>query len=381
MTRIGRNDPCHCGSGKKYKHCCLNRDRVHESTMQPPHLTPVESSEQSDAFQFPGVADSAGFDDEEWELDDLPDDELEEVEELLTSSPLYYERVLWELQRLLASELIPEGADPDEVLNEWMERDEFPDVPFATPVDEAQAMMYDAWMSGDPEQEIAMAHQALEISEDCADACLTLGDLEAEDDDQAREWYRRAVEAGERALGLDVLGDEDLPDLTGTISAYPYFRASINYALSLMELEQHEDAIMYLERVLRLDTVDSQGVRYTLLGEYLRQRNHKAARKLTRRFEQENSAAWPYARALLAFQEQGDSRNARRYLSEAVKKNPYLGACLTSLRLMLYGEPQPFAKDYMPKLDGFFNARSQAAAWAETPGALDWLMQYLNGRA
>ena len=22
MTKLGRNDPCHCGSGKKYKHCC-----------------------------------------------------------------------------------------------------------------------------------------------------------------------------------------------------------------------------------------------------------------------------------------------------------------------------------------------------------------------
>jgi uncharacterized protein YecA (UPF0149 family) len=25
--KIGRNDPCPCGSGKKYKHCCLNKDR------------------------------------------------------------------------------------------------------------------------------------------------------------------------------------------------------------------------------------------------------------------------------------------------------------------------------------------------------------------
>jgi hypothetical protein len=23
---LGRNDPCHCGSGKKYKHCCLSKD-------------------------------------------------------------------------------------------------------------------------------------------------------------------------------------------------------------------------------------------------------------------------------------------------------------------------------------------------------------------
>ncbi|MDH3560983.1 MAG: SEC-C metal-binding domain-containing protein, partial [Gammaproteobacteria bacterium] len=22
--KVGRNDPCPCGSGKKYKHCCLH---------------------------------------------------------------------------------------------------------------------------------------------------------------------------------------------------------------------------------------------------------------------------------------------------------------------------------------------------------------------
>jgi hypothetical protein len=26
MSKIGRNDPCHCGSGKKYKKCCLQND-------------------------------------------------------------------------------------------------------------------------------------------------------------------------------------------------------------------------------------------------------------------------------------------------------------------------------------------------------------------
>ena len=27
MKKIGRNDPCPCGSGKKYKKCCLKKDR------------------------------------------------------------------------------------------------------------------------------------------------------------------------------------------------------------------------------------------------------------------------------------------------------------------------------------------------------------------
>ena len=29
--KIGRNDPCPCGSGKKYKKCCLNTGRYEET--------------------------------------------------------------------------------------------------------------------------------------------------------------------------------------------------------------------------------------------------------------------------------------------------------------------------------------------------------------
>ncbi|MDO5674980.1 MAG: SEC-C metal-binding domain-containing protein [bacterium] len=28
MTKIGRNQPCPCGSGKKYKHCCLRAEQA-----------------------------------------------------------------------------------------------------------------------------------------------------------------------------------------------------------------------------------------------------------------------------------------------------------------------------------------------------------------
>jgi hypothetical protein len=34
VAKVGRNDPCPCGSGKKYKHCCLEKDneRLHHSS-------------------------------------------------------------------------------------------------------------------------------------------------------------------------------------------------------------------------------------------------------------------------------------------------------------------------------------------------------------
>jgi uncharacterized protein YecA (UPF0149 family) len=28
LPKIGRNDPCHCGSGKKYKNCHMKQDQA-----------------------------------------------------------------------------------------------------------------------------------------------------------------------------------------------------------------------------------------------------------------------------------------------------------------------------------------------------------------
>ncbi len=35
MAKIGRNDPCPCGSGKKYKKCCLDKDLASARAAQP----------------------------------------------------------------------------------------------------------------------------------------------------------------------------------------------------------------------------------------------------------------------------------------------------------------------------------------------------------
>jgi tetratricopeptide (TPR) repeat protein len=33
MAKVGRNDPCHCGSGKKYKKCCQPKEEAAESAV------------------------------------------------------------------------------------------------------------------------------------------------------------------------------------------------------------------------------------------------------------------------------------------------------------------------------------------------------------
>jgi tetratricopeptide (TPR) repeat protein len=39
MAKIGRNDPCPCGSGKKYKQCCLAKDESAVIAASPPAKT------------------------------------------------------------------------------------------------------------------------------------------------------------------------------------------------------------------------------------------------------------------------------------------------------------------------------------------------------
>jgi tetratricopeptide (TPR) repeat protein len=33
-AKAGRNDPCHCGSGKKYKKCCLEKDEANQRLLR-----------------------------------------------------------------------------------------------------------------------------------------------------------------------------------------------------------------------------------------------------------------------------------------------------------------------------------------------------------
>ena len=41
MAKPGRNDPCSCGSGKKYKRCCLAKDQEAERTLAATAAAPL----------------------------------------------------------------------------------------------------------------------------------------------------------------------------------------------------------------------------------------------------------------------------------------------------------------------------------------------------
>jgi peptidoglycan hydrolase CwlO-like protein len=52
-VKIGRNDPCHCGSGRKYKQCCLEKDEKAASAAR------AKASAEAEAEAAEAPADAA----------------------------------------------------------------------------------------------------------------------------------------------------------------------------------------------------------------------------------------------------------------------------------------------------------------------------------
>jgi SEC-C motif-containing protein len=50
---LGRNDPCHCGSGKKYKQCCLGKDEAAERAAR------AKAADEAEAAAPPAGEDAA----------------------------------------------------------------------------------------------------------------------------------------------------------------------------------------------------------------------------------------------------------------------------------------------------------------------------------
>jgi hypothetical protein len=83
MTKTGRNAPCPCGSGKKYKKCCLEKDRAEEWAA--PAVDEAEDDEvvggteviEDEEFEVivedPEIPDEAWGEDEESEFVTIPD--------------------------------------------------------------------------------------------------------------------------------------------------------------------------------------------------------------------------------------------------------------------------------------------------------------------
>jgi tetratricopeptide (TPR) repeat protein len=237
-----------------------------------------------------------------------------------------------------------------------------------TPLGKAQVLMYQAFEERNEKKRIQLAKDALAICPDCADAYVLLAEY-APSRKESRRLFEQGVAAGERALGPDAF-QQSVGHFWGILETRPYMRARLGLAHALWSAGRRDEAVQHLQDMLRLNPGDNQGVRYTLAGFLLfLDRDDDLARLLPQ--YDEDSAAWAYSKALLAFRQHGDTPEAGQLLTQAKKTNKHVPAFLSGEKY-----PPPCRPGYYSPGDeneALNYVGSFLAAWKSTSGAVAWL--------
>ena len=239
----------------------------------------------------------------------------------------------------------------------------------STPLDRAQAILNRAFAEPDEDRRIRLAKEALEIYPDCADAYVLLAE-HTRGRKAAFKLYEKGVAAGEGAIGAEAF-QAAAGNFWAVLETRPYMRARFGLARVLWTLGRRDEAVRHLQDMLRLNPGDNQGVRYTLAEFHLFLDRNDEAANLVQRFADDESAAWAYTKALIAFRQQGDTIDTRRLLKAAKKANKRVPPYLTGQKFPPPEQPGFYSpgdeREAVNYVGGF------QAAWKDTPGAVAWL--------
>ena len=332
--KIGRNDPCPCGSGKKYKNCC------------------GRTASKTDTSRLASLSDK---------------------DMVLMRRTI--ERDLLALKQLVEGREFESEKELEAFLREATSGGKLPEWSPKSPAERAQELIYKAWEPREKKERIQLAMQALKIWPDCADAYVILAEEAAETLEQARDWYEKGMKAAEKTLGPKVF-EEEAGNFWILVETRPYMRAREGLADCLHLLGDCEAAIEHYRGMLRLNPNDNQGIRYRLLRCLLETRDLDGAEEFLSRFGDDDAAAWLFSRALLTFTREGNSQKARRQLARAIKANPHVPAYLLGEKQI--PETLPHLASLGDENEAVDYAFDHRQIWVATRGALDWLAELSN---
>jgi tetratricopeptide (TPR) repeat protein len=251
-----------------------------------------------------------------------------------------------------------------------------PEPPPDTALEEAQDLIYDAWDSGDPRREIALAKRALRISPLCADAYVILAREAPRGSEKQLDLWRRGVEAGQAALG-DAFEDY-VGHFWGVLETRPYMRARYGLASALWERGARAEAIDHLRDMLRLCPGDNLGVRYVLSAWLIDAGRDDDLDALFKMYPGDGDAGWSWTKALAAFRRGGDRAKSRAALDRAVRANGHVAAYLLGTKRLPKRLP-PFIRVGSEDEAVDYAARC-TAGWRNTLGAVEWLRERVGTR-
>ncbi|MBP7862601.1 hypothetical protein KA183_13035 [bacterium] len=242
-----------------------------------------------------------------------------------------------------------------------------------SPLEEAQAIVWKAFEAPSKKKRIALAKEALKISDDCADAYVLLAEM-TDSGSEMISYYRQGVEAGKRAISELLEKDPASFPFWQMLETRPYMRALAGLASALHASGDVEESMALWKELLRLNPNDNQGARYILAPLLLEHNRLDEAEVIIEKYKTDIGASMLYSRALFLFKKQGDSKDACVALRKAIKRNKYVMEFLLGMRRfsntsgpVAIGSPEE-AEEYV--LVG-------AASWVKDPASVEWTADLL----
>lgn len=424
MSKIGRNDKCPCGSGKKYKKCCLGKETsAVESIMKlvATEEPAAETKGESAALPEPKITlttlKKKVTRDLKWEH---PSHEQLALHLIETMRESYDRELIWEglvlwngysrhnkpavkkmgsfcaaIEFILSEQYGFSLTQADlavkhevtaptisrkvkEMLN-YVEQygmggaeEELLLVNVTgSPKDQAQALLQKAMQTGVSKRRVQLAEAAIEVYPDHPDAYLVLAE-EAENETEARSFLKAGMEAGARELG-EAFFAKNKGHFWGLTETRPYIRICKSYADSCWFSGNAEEASKTLEHILMLNPEDNTGARYLLTATYLYTGKLKEAEQVLEKFGKDAAATVAYDRMILEYKKNGITSNLKMLYRVAKNVNKHVPDYLLGLKRLPHNLPDFVGMGDANEAIEYVIVHSRL--WTSLPDLVKWMLK------
>lgn len=428
MSKIGRNDLCPCGSGKKYKKCCLGKETsAVESIMQLVNKEEAAASETVAEKQEPLAQPEVKLTlatlrkkvsrDLNWEHpahEQLALQLIESMRESYDRELIWEALVLWNgysrktkpavkkmgsfcaaIEFILSEEYgfsltQADLAAKHEVTTPTISRKVKEMLNYieeygmggaeeellllnisGSPKDQEQALLQKAMQTNSSNRRIQLAEAALEVYPDSPDAYLILAE-EAENEADARAFLKAGMDAGERELG-EAFFAENKGHFWGLHETRPYIRICKSYADSCWFSGNAEEAQKVLEQILELNPEDNTGARYLLTAAYLYTNKLKKTEKVLEKFGNDAAATVAYDRMVLEYKKNGITSQLKMLYRVARNVNKHVPDYLLGIKRLPHNLPDFVGMGDANEAIEYVIVHSRL--WTSLPDLLKWMLK------
>ena len=191
----------------------------------------------------------------------------------------------------------------------------------AETADDLMDLAEDALEDGNEQEALRLARKALKLEPDNLDVEWFLIQREEKEPEGMLKRIRMALERGKASLEEQGFFDEDsIGEFWQIFETRPYLRLKDQYVVSLAEFGMLRMAVREAEEIIRLNTQDNLGVRFTLMHLYASLEDAKSAEDLLKQYSEHDEGQMMLPLTLLYYK-LGDTDKAEKALRRLTRIN------------------------------------------------------------